>query len=97
MSMRLEQNQKPERVWVAINSTQCNSILYDSLLVGEGVEVYETDRDRWLTRDMAVCEACFCPTGWTEYFKIDKVDVPSIRARVCGAITNIGDSKNNCR
>jgi hypothetical protein len=68
---------EPARVWVAINATQCNDISYESLLIGKGIAVYDTDLDRWLGADMAVCEACFvCPTGWTYYFEIEKSDEP---------------------
>lgn len=68
-----ERTLEPERVWVAINATQCNDISYESLLAGKGIAVYDTDLDRWLGADMAVCEACFvCPTGWTYYFEIEK-------------------------
>jgi hypothetical protein len=80
MLPRPEGTLEPARVWVAVNATQCNDMSYESLLAGKGIAVYDTDLNRWLRADMAVCEACFvCPSGWTYYFEIEKSDEPLAR------------------
>lgn len=77
LSGQEKDTQTPTTVWVALNTTQCGMESWESLLIESGVHIYDTETTRWLGEDMQVCTACFCPSGSTLYFKVDKSGVPA--------------------